>query len=102
MSKLFEDLKEGLEEVVAYEKGKKKLRTRKIKVPKPPSQYTAKDIKKIRSKAHYSQSVFADVLNVSIKTVQAWESGYRIPSHIAMRLLEIVDKGYYRPQISSY
>ncbi|NGX53208.1 MAG: hypothetical protein KR126chlam5_01521, partial [Candidatus Anoxychlamydiales bacterium] len=27
---------------------------------------------------------------------------YRIPSHVAMRLLEIVDKGYYRPQISSY
>ncbi len=46
MSKLFEDLKKGLEEIVAYEKGKEKLRTRKIKVPEPPSQYTAKDIKK--------------------------------------------------------
>jgi len=40
-------------------------------------------------------------LNVSIKTVQAWKSGYRLPSHVAKHLLEIVDKGYYRPQISS-
>ena len=54
MSKLFEDLKKGLEEIVAYEKGKEKLRTRKIKVPEPPSQYTARDIKKTRNKAHYS------------------------------------------------
>lgn len=27
-------------------------------------------------------------------------SGARVPSHAALRLLEIVDKGFYRPQIA--
>ncbi|MFA6492400.1 MAG: helix-turn-helix domain-containing protein [Candidatus Babeliales bacterium] len=45
----------------------------------------------------YSQGAFAKVLNVSIKTVQSWESGVRVPSHSSLRLLEIVDKGIYRP-----
>lgn len=59
----------------------------------------AKDIKRIRASGHYSQGVFAKVLNVSVKTVQSWESGTRMPSHAALRLLEIVDKGIYRPKI---
>ena len=99
MSKFFDDLKEGLEDIIAYKQGKKKLRTHSVSLPEPPMQYTAKDIKKIRSRDHYTQSVFAIILNVSIKTVQAWESGTRLPSHAALRLLEIVDKGIYQPQI---
>jgi len=99
MSELFNNLKKGLEEVVAFEKGKKRLRSRLVKAPKPPQEYTARDIKRMRKKAKYTQNIFASVLNVSIKTIQAWESGVRIPSHIAMRLLEVVDKGIYRPKI---
>lgn len=99
MSELFDNLKKGLEEVVAFEKGKKRLRSKLVKAPKPPQKYTAKGIKRVRKKAKYTQNVFASVLNVSIKTVQSWESGVRVPSHVAMRLLEIVDKGIYRPKI---
>lgn len=99
MGKFFDDLKEGLEEAVAYEGGKKTLRTRSIELPKPPAQYKAKDIKKIRSKGQYSQGVFAIILNVSVKTVRSWESGERSPSHAALRLLQIVDQGFYRPKI---
>jgi putative transcriptional regulator len=99
MGKFFEDLKEGFEDIIAYRKGKITLRTERIEIPEPPMEYTAKDIKKIREKGHYSQGIFARVLNVSIKTVQSWEAGERIPSHAALRLLEIVDKGIYRPQI---
>ncbi len=99
MGKFFEDLKEGLEEAIAYGKGKKTLRSRFIELPEPPADYTANDIKKIRSKAEYSQGVFARVLNVSVKTVRSWESGERSPNHAALRLLEIVDKGIYRPKI---
>lgn len=50
-----------------------------------------------REQNNYSQGIFANVLNVSIKTVQSWESGVRAPSHVALRLLEVVDKGFYRP-----
>lgn len=99
MSELFNNLKKGLEEVVLFEKGKKRLHSKLIKIPKPPKEYAAKDIKRMRKKAKYTQNVFASVLNVSVKTIQAWESGIRIPSHVAMRLLEIVDKGIYRPKI---
>ena len=97
MGKFFDDLKESLEEVVAYKKGKLTLKSELVEIPTPPSTYKAEDIKKIREKGPYSQTVFAKILNVSPKTIQAWESGDRSPSHSALRLLEIVDKGIYRP-----
>jgi putative transcriptional regulator len=99
MKSFFEDLKEGLEDAIAYEQGKQTLRSHVIEIPEKPIVYTAKAIKKIRNSGHYSQKLFALILNVSVKTVQAWESGKRIPSHAALRLLEIIDKGIYRPKI---
>ena len=98
-NKFFKDLKKSLEEVVAYKKGKLDLYSEYIEIPEPPAEYKAKDIKKIRTKNHYSQGIFAKVLNVSIRTIQSWESGRRVPTHSALRLLEIVDKGIYRPEI---
>lgn len=100
MSKIFKDLKEGLEEFIRHEKGEIKLRTTSIEVPEPPISYRANDIKKIREKQNYSQGVFAKVLNVSIKTIQSWESGARKPNQAALRLLEIVDKGIYKPNLN--
>lgn len=93
----FNDLKSGLEEVIAYKQGKLTLRSENIEIPAPPAEYRAKDIKRIRMEGKYSQGVFAKILNVSIKTVQSWECGERVPSHVALRLLEVVDKGIYRP-----
>ena len=101
MSKIFKGLKVGLEDVIAYKKGKLRLDSESIEIPALPAEYKAKDIKKIRKRGNYSQGVFAKILNVSIKTVQSWESGERAPSHAALRLLEIVDKGIYQPQIYS-
>jgi len=98
-NKFFKDLKKSLEEVVAYKKGKLDLYSEYIEIPEPPAEYKPKEIKKIREKNHYSQGMFALVLNVSIKTVQSWEAGKRVPTHSALRLLEIVDKGIYRPEI---
>jgi putative transcriptional regulator len=40
----------------------------------------------------YSQSAFAYLLNVSPKTVQAWEQGLRSPSDAALKLLAIAEK----------
>ena len=98
MSKFYKDLKAGLEEIIAYKEGKVKLHTTEIEIPEPPAEYKAKEIKKIREKRHYSERYFAKVLNVSVETVRSWESGKRTPSHAALRLIEIVDKGIYGPE----
>jgi len=102
MSEFFEDLESGLKEAIAYKKGKIKLRTRLVQLPgiplpEAPTEYKAEDIRHIRESHDYSQRVFALILNVSIKTVQSWESGARKPSCVALRLLEIIDKGIYNP-----
>jgi putative transcriptional regulator len=99
MSKLFKKLKGGFEEMIAHRKGKITLRSERIELPDPPQNYKAADIRQIREKGHYSQAVFAIILNVSVKTVQFWEAGERTPTHSALRLLEIVDKGIYRPKV---
>lgn len=96
-----EKLKKGLEEVLEFEEEKKTLKTHIVDLPEPPIEYTAKDIKKIREKGRYSQSIFALILNVSVRTVQSWEIGMRNPTHSALRLLEIIDKGIYRPKVKS-
>ncbi|MDX8431371.1 MAG: helix-turn-helix domain-containing protein [Candidatus Algichlamydia australiensis] len=99
MSEFFKGIKQGLEEAVEFEEKKRTLRTKKIEIPKPPKKYKAKDIKRIRAKENYSQAIFAKVLNVSVKTIQAWESGERTPSQVAMRLLQIIDDGIYTPEV---
>lgn len=101
VSSFAEKLKKGLDEVLEFEQGKKTLRTHVVELPEPPLEYTAKDIREIRERGKYSQSVFALILNVSPRTVQSWEIGARTPTHSALRLLEIIDKGIYRPKISN-
>lgn len=100
MSKLYKGLKKGLKEVLANKEGKITLRAYDIEIPEPPKEYTSKDIKNIRTKGNYSQGIFALILNVSLNTVQAWEAGDRNPNHAALRLLEIIDKGIYRPKFT--
>ncbi len=45
-SRLFEDLKAGLEDVIAYKKGKLTLTSEKIEIPEPPATCKAKDAQK--------------------------------------------------------
>jgi putative transcriptional regulator len=97
MGEMFELLKEGLTDIIEYQKGNKKLKKRTVNVPKPAINYSAKDVKRIRESLNYPQNLFARFLNVSVRTVEAWEAGRRMPNHAALRLLEIVDKGIYRP-----
>lgn len=99
MGKMFNLLKEGLEEALAYERGlSKKVRVKKVRIdtgeiPDQPKDYQADDIKHLRKKLNCSQSLLAAYLNVSLNTIQAWEQGVRKPNHAALRLLEIMDKG---------
>lgn len=49
-------------------------------------------IKKIRENNHVSQPIFARYLNTSESTIQKWESGAKIPSGMALKLLTVVKK----------
>ncbi|MBR6281352.1 MAG: helix-turn-helix domain-containing protein [Lachnospiraceae bacterium] len=89
MSALFEDLKEGLQEAIDYERGKGSAK-RTTYVIDPVKKYSNVDIKKIRNRAGMTQTVFADYLGVSPKTVEAWELGRTHPTGPANRLLDIL------------
>ena len=95
---MFEMLKEGLEDILEHQKGKRKLKTKMVEIPDPAHAYTANEVKTIREFLGCSQGNFARFLNVSARTVESWESGRRSPNHAALRLLEIVEKGYYPPR----
>ncbi len=50
------------------------------------------DAKAVRKKLGLSQQGFAAMLNVSIRTLQAWEQGVRHPSGAAASLINFADK----------
>jgi putative transcriptional regulator len=50
------------------------------------------DVAKIREKTGLSQSRFASLLGVSVRTLQDWEQGRRAPSGAARTLLLVADK----------
>ena len=86
MSSLFDDLKEGLEEAIAYEKGTGKVNTKTYMIL-PVTEYSNKEIRDIRMKAGMTY------MGVSKKTVEAWEGGRTHPTGPACRLLHILASG---------
>jgi putative transcriptional regulator len=86
---LFERLKAGLEEGILSAQGKMDLRT--TEVPDRPPAMAAADVTRLRQQCQVSQAVFAQMLNVSLKTVQCWEQGEHKPSQAALRLLQILE-----------
>lgn len=85
---VFEQLRAGLEDSVAYSKGSLSLKT--VELPVPPPAVSANDVRALRQSLHMSQAVFAATLNVSTKTIQSWEQGLREPSDAALRMIQIV------------
>jgi putative transcriptional regulator len=91
---LFSELLESANQALEHSAGRRELRTTLL--PKPPPKLSKDEITGIRMSLKCSQAVFAAGLNVSIKTVQAWEQGQRIPSDAALKLLSIAKK---KPEI---
>jgi putative transcriptional regulator len=84
-------LKLSLEQALQHARGARHdLRTTVL--PAPPKPMKKQEIVKLRQQLNLSQAVFASVLNVSVKTVQAWEQGLRQPSDAALKLLTIAKK----------
>ena len=92
MGSLFDDLKEGLEEAISYERGTGSAKTKTYMIS-PVKEYNNKEIREIRIKAGMTQSVFASYMGVSKKTVEAWECGRTHPTGPAYRLLGILATG---------
>ena len=86
---LFERLRIGLEEAIQHAKGEISLKTYTLEKPDPPPEIKADELTKLRLESKMSQAVFAQVLNVSTKTVQSWEQGSRKPSQPALRLIQL-------------
>lgn len=92
MNNLFESIKQGLNEAIEYERGNlPNVKVDKITIS-PLHTYDSDEIKQIRLRQSMTQRLFAEALGVSVKTVEAWESGKNIPSGCANRMLELLDR----------
>lgn len=92
MSKAFDILSSALDEAIENSKAEEKFlreETMSIEI-EPLVEYTAADIKEIRSKTGLTQSLFAKWFGVSTRTVEAWESGRNKPSGPSSRLLGLL------------
>ena len=52
----------------------------------------AKEVRALRLYLQLSVSLFASLLGVSVKTVEAWEKGTNVPSGPALRLMRMAQK----------
>jgi putative transcriptional regulator len=78
------EILDGIVDIKAHKGGNKTLRTHTLKDPADPQI--------IRSRLNLSQSEFASLMGVSVRTVQEWEQGRRKPSGSAVALLRIAEQ----------
>ena len=89
-----EDTLQGLQDMLAYAKGDKtKGRSKVVSVPDviPVKEYSKEDIKRIRTANQMTQRIFAEIVGVSQKTVEAWETGTNRPTGSAMRVMQLIE-----------
>ena len=78
------EILEGLNEIKQFKKGQISLKKTELSSPSDP--------KVIRGKLDLSQSAFAGLMGVSIRTLQDWEQGRRSPQGPAIALLRIAEQ----------
>jgi len=78
------EILEGIREVKAFKEGKIDLVTRELSEPSNP--------KTIRARLKLSQTAFAGLMGVSVRTIQDWEQNRREPSGPAKSLLRIAEQ----------
>jgi putative transcriptional regulator len=82
MTRLFDDLKAGLEDVDSFLAGK----TVGYKVSVPAEV----DVKSIRKRLKMTQSRFSDTFGFSLDAVKHWEGGRRTPESSARAFLTVI------------
>ena len=96
MTSLFDDLKEGLQEAIAFAKGEGPARVTRFEIETVIT-YTNTEIREIRKNAKMTRAAFALYMGISVKTVEAWENGGTHPTGPACRLMTILAKGKEQP-----
>jgi len=84
MSKHGQRIIKSLEQAIAYEQGDK-TQGRSV------TYYLPEEIANIRKKYDLTQKSLSEVLDVSARTVEAWEIGANIPSGPANKLLHLLE-----------
>lgn len=86
---IFNGIMDGLQEALAYKKGKAAAdtfaRTRSL---------PAVNVAEIRTSLSMTQKVFAEMLGVSCRTVEAWESGKTTPTPTARKLMYLIQEDH--------
>lgn len=85
----FSGIMDGLQEALAYKKGKAAVDTiaRKRSLP-------AVNVAEVRAELSMTQKAFAEVLGVSRRTVEAWESGKSTPTPTAKKLMYLIQEDH--------
>jgi putative transcriptional regulator len=84
------DLIRDVGDLADHYEGKKKLTLRTFTVVAPVPKFSPAEIVELREGRKLSRPLFAQILNVPVVTVRKWESGERIPSGAALRLLQVM------------
>lgn len=81
----FSGIMEGLQEALAYKNGKAAAETfaRKSSLPEI-------NVSEVRAALGMTQKAFAEVLGVSRRTVEAWETGKTNPAPTAKKLMYLI------------
>lgn len=86
MSKLVDDIEQGLENAIAYVKGDRSgVREHVVNVPQV-------DVKALRERLGLTQREFAQRFCFSTRSIQNWEQGRRSPEGPARILLTVIDR----------
>ena len=83
----FSGIMDGLNEALAYEKGKASAETFARKQALP-----AINVLEVRTSLSMTQKAFANVLGVSCRTVEAWECGKSTPTPTAKKLIYLIQQ----------
>jgi putative transcriptional regulator len=86
---MFEELLGSVREAGAILRGQKK--------PSRRTMIAASRVRVVRERTNLSQSEFADLIGVSVKTLQNWEQDRRRPTGPAAALLSIIE---YNPSLA--
>lgn len=76
----------------AGERLEDRFTVRTVALELKPRCYTAHAIRRLRTSLGASQAVFAQIIGVNASTVQSWEQGVRVPSAMACRFLEEIER----------
>ena len=86
----YNEIMQGLQEALAYEKGETTNAVVHRMSINEVQTFTPSEIKEIRLAANMTQSVFAKVIGVTKKAVEAWEGGRSKPDGAARRTIGLL------------